>query len=279
MVCAAALLDEVRGRKTGGGPAKVGPVRLGFPSFWRHRDMDLLELSGLEVAYGTIRAVRNLSLTVGSGELVALLGPNGAGKSSTLNAIVGLAPRSAGTIRFDGVDITNKGTEAIVGMGLTLVPEGRRVFPKLSVRENLGLGGSVRLGRSNQGQAKRMEEMLSLFPILAARLHQAAGTLSGGEQQQLAVARALMSSPRLLLMDEPSLGLGPMVVDTVFEMIQELSRSGVTILLVEQNVRLALEVASRGYVLASGSLHMQGSSDDLIVSGQVEAAYLGVAEG
>lgn len=234
--------------------------------------MSLLEVTGLSVTYGTIRAVRNLSFRVEVGELVALLGPNGAGKTTTLTALVGQTATSSGSIRFSGEDITNRAPERIVRFGMTLVPEGRKVFTDLTVEENLRLGA---VGAGDRRPASE-SELLELFPILADRRSQLAGTLSGGEQQQLAIARALRSSPRLLLLDEPSLGLAPQVVEAIFDLLVRLREAGTTILLVEQNVHQALEIADRAYVLASGQLHLSGSSADLLQSVEIDRAYLGI---
>jgi branched-chain amino acid transport system ATP-binding protein len=236
--------------------------------------VSLLSVDGLSVAYDAIRAVRDLSLHVDSGEIVAVLGANGAGKSSTLNALMGLVPHVQGSARFDGQEIVGMRPERIVRMGLTLTPAGRRVFATLSVDENLLLGAIPLRDRS---QAPKLREMVyERFPVLAERRRQAAGTLSGGEQQQLAIARSLMCSPRLLLLDEPSLGLAPKFVDLIFELILDLRRDGVTILLVEQNVDLTLSIADRGYVLASGQLQMDGSAAELRTSSGIERAYLGI---
>jgi branched-chain amino acid transport system ATP-binding protein len=236
--------------------------------------VSLLSVDGLSVAYDAIRAVRDLSLHVNSGEIVAVLGANGAGKSSTLNALMGLVPHVQGSARFDGQEIVGMRPERIVRMGMTLTPEGRRVFATLSVDENLLLGAIPLRDRS---QAPKLREMVyDRFPVLAERRRQAAGTLSGGEQQQLAIARSLMCSPRLLLLDEPSLGLAPKFVDLIFELILDLRRDGVTILLVEQNVDLTLSIADRGYVLASGQLQMDGSAAELRTSSGIERAYLGI---
>ena len=234
--------------------------------------MALLEVEMLSVAYGAVRAVRDVSLDIEEGEIVALLGPNGAGKTTTLMAIMGLTPISSGRVRFDGRDVTRRATERTVRSGMTLVPEGRRVFSNLTVDENLRLGAVGAHGRA----AAPETEIFSFFPVLAERRAQLAGTLSGGEQQQLAIARALRSSPTLLLLDEPSLGLAPQVVEAIFDLLVELRRRGTTILLVEQNVNLALEIADRAYVLRSGSLHLSGRATELLASSDVDRAYLGI---
>jgi branched-chain amino acid transport system ATP-binding protein len=236
----------------------------------------LLEIRDLDVRYGAIHAVRGVNLSVEQGEIVALLGPNGAGKSSILNACLGLAPRSGGSIAFNGAPISRLPTEIIVRRGLTLTPEGRRVFPRLTVLENLKIGAAAE-AKLRQAAAGRVEEMLTLFPALADRRAQLAGTLSGGEQQMLAIARSLMSAPQALLLDEPSLGLAPNIVDQIFDLIVELKRRGVTILLVEQNVELSLAIADRGYLMASGRIVLGGTPSELKSTGRVEHAYLGVA--
>jgi branched-chain amino acid transport system ATP-binding protein len=236
-------------------------------------DETLLSIEGLTVSYGAVEAVRGIDLTVKRGEIVTLLGANGAGKSSTLNALVGLAPRKARRMLFAGNDLLGLPPETIVRRGMTLVPEGRRVFSALTVDENLMLGGAKHTARGNAAAVKA--DMLELFPILAERLHQKAGSLSGGEQQMLAIARALMSSPDLLLLDEPSLGLAPQVVDRIFDLIGNLRGRGLTILLVEQNVVQSLEIADRGYVLANGRVELQGSAADLRASPEIQDAYLG----
>jgi branched-chain amino acid transport system ATP-binding protein len=234
--------------------------------------MALLEVLNLSVAYGPVRAVRGVSLQVLDGELVALLGANGAGKTTTLKAIMGLVPPAAGRIVFAGADITHLACESIVRRGMALVPEGRRVFSGLTVAENLRIGSVGAAGRA----PAPLYELFELFPILALRQNQLAGTLSGGEQQQLAIARALRASPRLLLLDEPSLGLAPQVVESIFELLKTLRARGTTICLVEQNVHLALELADRAYVLASGALHLEGTSQELLGSSEVDRAYLGI---
>ena len=233
----------------------------------------LLDVSGLTVSYGAVEAVRGIDLTVAKGEIVTLLGANGAGKSSTLNALVGMAPRKAQRLTFRGHSLAALPTEMIVRQGMTLVPEGRRIFPTLTVAEHLLLGGAKHAARGSLAETEA--EMLALFPILAERLHQKAGSLSGGEQQMLAIARALMSSPDLLLLDEPSLGLAPQVVDRIFTLISDLRAKGLTILLVEQNVALALEIADRGYVLVNGRIEITGTAADLAASPEIRDAYLG----
>jgi branched-chain amino acid transport system ATP-binding protein len=233
----------------------------------------MLSIADLDVRYGAIQAVRGVSLTVAEGEIVAVLGANGAGKTTTLKAAVGLVPTTRGEIRFAGKPITGRDTEDIVIAGMTLVPEGRRVFPSLTVTENLRLGAATR--RNSAEIAQSRDEVLSLFPILAERAHQAAGTLSGGQQQQLAIARALMSAPKLLLLDEPSLGLAPQVVDDIFDLILRLKARGLTILLVEQDAIAALDIADRAYVMANGRVVMSGDAATLRASDEVAHAYLG----
>ncbi len=232
----------------------------------------MLEVRDLEVAYGSIRALHGVSLDVAQGELVAILGSNGAGKSTTLRAISGLVRPRAGAIRFMGRAITRATPEEIVALGISHCPEGRRVFGRLTVRENLILGGVQRPWSEVRRDLERME---SLFPILRERLRQAAGTLSGGEQQMLAIARALMSRPRLLILDEPSLGLAPIIVEQVFRIITELKEEGLTILLVEQNVHHALDVADRVYVLETGRVSLSGTAAELRHDPRIERSYLG----
>lgn len=233
----------------------------------------LIELKSVSVSYDAVKAVRGIDLSVKDGEIVALLGANGAGKSSTLNAIVGLAPVSAGKIIFDGTDITDFSPETLAPIGLTLSPEGRRVFATLSVEDNLMLGAySVK----DKAQVKAAyDRVYELFPILFERKQQYGGTLSGGQQQMLALGRALMCSPRLLLLDEPSLGLAPIIVEQIFELIAQLRQQGVTIILVEQNVSMALNIADRGYVMASGEIVAHGDAATLSNSTTLENAYLG----
>ena len=232
-----------------------------------------LEIEQLLVTYGGIRAVKGISLRVEPGQIVALIGANGAGKTSTLKGIVGLLPSARGRVRVFGQEVLGVPTHRIVAQGVTLVPEGRAIFQGMSVRENLELGSILQ--RDPQGIAARMERVLTLFPRLGERLTQAGGTLSGGEQQMLAIGRALMSEPRILLLDEPSLGLAPKLVRQIFDGIIEIAKSGLTILLVEQNTRLALETAHRAYVLVTGEIALSGSSESLREDQRVRAAYLG----
>jgi branched-chain amino acid transport system ATP-binding protein len=233
----------------------------------------MLSVQNLKVGYGEIEAVHGVDLEVAAREIVALVGANGAGKSTMLAAICGLMHPSSGRITFDGNDITAQPAEEISRRGMALVPEGRRVFAQLTVAENLLLGGAVHLGASLR---ERQEELLERFAILRSRYRQKAGDLSGGEQQILAIARALMSKPKLLLLDEPSLGLAPQMVDRIFDLIAELRQSGITILLVEQNVALALEIADSATVLANGEVALRGCARDLASSDLVRQAYLGV---
>jgi branched-chain amino acid transport system ATP-binding protein len=235
----------------------------------------MLDLENIWVSYGAIRAVRDVSMKVSEGEIVTLLGPNGAGKTTILGAVMGINPLSSGDITFEGRIINGMSPEQIVWRGMTLVPEGRQIFPNLTVGENLRIGSSFR--RDRAAVARDKEEVFELFPILSDRLNQLGGTLSGGEQQQLTVGRALMSAPRLLLLDEPSLGLAPRIVDTVFELTAELRRRGRTILLVEQNAERALEIADRGYVFINGEIALSGMAEDLAASSDVLRAYMGIA--
>ena len=234
----------------------------------------VLAVEDLEVAYGPVRAVDRVSFEVHAGELVALIGPNGAGKSSTLRAIARLVPASGGDIRLFGTSIRQVAAHTLPGRGLVLVPEGRRVFGELSVLDNLRLGAHTRGPRET---AEQLERSFALFPILRERARQAAGTLSGGEQQMLAIGRAMMSSPRILLLDEPSLGLAPVVVRQVFELLRDLHAGGVSILLVEQNARMALEIAVRAYVLQTGRLVASGPAAALAADEAIRHHYLGVA--
>jgi branched-chain amino acid transport system ATP-binding protein len=237
--------------------------------------MALLEVEALVARYGRITALQEISLTVDEGEIVTLIGANGAGKTTTLRAISGLVRPASGTIRFDGRDIGRLPPDQIVRAGISHSPEGRRVFPRMTVRENLELGAYTRTAKPEI--AADLERVLEIFPRLKERYAQKAGTMSGGEQQMLAIARALMSRPRVLLLDEPSLGLSPKLVQTIFEVIRDINRRGTTILLIEQNARQALAVASRGYVLEVGRIAYAGAAAELAASEAVRAAYLGGA--
>jgi branched-chain amino acid transport system ATP-binding protein len=235
--------------------------------------MSLLSLSALEVSYGGIRAVKGIDLTVEQGELVCLIGANGAGKTTTLKAVTGLVPSAAGKITYDGEDLVGQRPHAIARMGLALVPEGRGVFPQLTIEENLAMGAYSR--DDKPAIATDAERVFGLFPRLKERRKQTAGTLSGGEQQMLAIGRALMSRPKLLLLDEPSMGLAPLMVEKIFEVVRLIASEGVTMLLVEQNARLALQVSRRGYVLESGVVTLSGPSAELLHNPRVREAYLG----
>mgnify|MGYP001186433069 CR=1 FL=1 len=233
----------------------------------------MLNVHGLEVAYGGIKAVKGIDFAVGPGEVVALIGANGAGKSTTLRALAGLLQPKAGRITYDGADVTGKPAYDLVRRGLAMVPEGRGVFPRLTVAENLAMGAYV---RNDKGMIERdLQRVCRLFPRLAERQAQMAGTLSGGEQQMLALARALMCRPRLLLLDEPSMGLAPLMVQKIFETIRMVAAEGVTMLLVEQNARLALQTCGRGYVMESGNIVLADDAKALLSSTQVRHAYLG----
>lgn len=232
----------------------------------------MLKIEDLRVSYGGIEAVKGISLEVPEGSIVTLIGANGAGKSTTLRAISGLVKPRSGRILYLGEDITGTATEQVVAKGITLVPEGRRVFPDLSVYENLKIGAYLRKGAD---LADDYNWIYDLFPRLKERSWQMAGTLSGGEQQMLAVGRALMSHPKLMMMDEPSLGLAPLVVQGIFDIIKEVNKRGVTILLIEQNANLALRAANFGYVLETGTIKMSGTGQELLANEDVKAAYLG----
>ncbi|MGI4940166.1 MAG: ABC transporter ATP-binding protein [Janthinobacterium lividum] len=236
--------------------------------------MSTLAVSNLHVSYGNIRALRGVSLAVAAGTICAVVGANGAGKTTALNAICGLRTLSAGRVVLDGHDVTDVPAHDLVPLGLVQVPEGRRVFSRLTVQENLGMGAFRR--RAPRGElVAELDRVLELFPRLRERLKQLAGTLSGGEQQMLAMGRALMSRPRTLLMDEPSMGLAPQVVDQVFETILAINKGGVTVLLVEQNAFMALEIADTAYVLQSGEVVLAGPGAELLNSDAVREAYLG----
>ncbi|MFP4343813.1 MAG: ABC transporter ATP-binding protein [Anaerolineales bacterium] len=235
--------------------------------------MPLLEVHDLYVSYGAIRALHGISFHVNEGEVVTLIGANGAGKSTTLRTISGLLRSNGGHVLYKGQDITRTGPDTIVRMGLVQVPEGRRIFAPLTVRENLEIGAFTRHDKKEVQES--MERAFRLFPRLKERLEQAGGTLSGGEQQMLAVARALMAQPKLLLMDEPSMGLAPILVEEIFDIIREIKDLGVTILLVEQNAHMAFSVADRGYVLETGTVQLEGPAQALADNPQVRKAYLG----
>jgi branched-chain amino acid transport system ATP-binding protein len=236
--------------------------------------MSLLQIDNLHTYYGNIHALKGISLTVNEGEIVTLIGANGAGKSTTLKTISGLLAPRQGEIIFQGRPIAGTPAHDVTGLGLVQVPEGRRVFAQLTVQENLEVGAYLR----NDSAAVRddMERIFTLFPRLRERRRQVSGTLSGGEQQMLAIGRAMMSRPRLLLLDEPSMGLAPLLVDTIFDTILDLNKSGTTILVVEQNARKALQVAHRGYVLQTGTITISGNATDLLADERVIEAYLGL---
>jgi branched-chain amino acid transport system ATP-binding protein len=234
----------------------------------------LLEVKDLDVHYGAIHALKGISLTVEKGQIVTLVGSNGAGKTTTLRALSGLVPATRGTITLEGKPLAGKKVHEIVRLGMAHSPEGRGIFPNLTVRDNLDLGAYIRSDRAEI--QKDLDRQLERFPILKERATQLAGTLSGGEQQMLAVARALMARPRLLLLDEPSLGLAPQIVQTIFKIIKEINAEGVTILLVEQNAHMALSIAHHGYVLETGQIKMSDTAAKLAASDEVRKAYLGV---
>jgi branched-chain amino acid transport system ATP-binding protein len=233
----------------------------------------LLELEELRVNYGGIKALKGISLKVMPGEIVAMIGANGAGKSTTLKSIAGLLPLAGGTIKLAGKSTAGLATEDLVAAGVSLAPEGRAIFPNLTVRENLELGAY--LHRDAKAMAETIEDVTKLFPRLGERMKQEGGTLSGGEQQMLAIGRALMARPRLLLLDEPSLGIAPKLVQQIFEAIGEVAKSGVTILVVEQNTRIALKTSQRAYVLRTGEIALEGQSKELAQNAEIQAAYLG----
>ena len=233
----------------------------------------LLEVQGLQVAYGGINAVKGIDFSVAAGEMVTLIGANGAGKTSTLKALTGLIHPSAGRVRYNGADITAVPSYRLVALGIALVPEGRGVFPRLTVEENIDMGAYCR--EDKREIRADHEQVLTLFPRLAERHQQVAGTLSGGEQQMLAIGRAIMSRPRLLLLDEPSMGLAPLMVQKIFETIRAIAATGVTTLLVEQNAKLALEMCDRGYVMESGEITLSDNAQAMLANPRVRRAYLG----
>lgn len=235
--------------------------------------MALLEVTNLSVSYGAIKALHSISFRVNDGEIISLIGSNGAGKTTSLHAISNIIKKEAGTIFFENEDVTKMPPDKIVSKRLIQVPEGRRIFQNLSVRENLELGAYLR--RDYEEIARDMENIFSLFPRLKERIKQNAGTLSGGEQQMLAMARALMAKPKLLLLDEPSMGLAPILVDEIFSIIKKINENGVTILLVEQNAYKALSIANRAYILETGNIIKEGCARDLALDDTVKKAYLG----
>ena len=235
--------------------------------------MAMLEVKDLEVCYGLIKAIRGVSFEVNEGEIVALIGANGAGKTTIMHAVAGLIPKQAGKVTFCGQDITSAPAHTLVPKGMAQVPEGRRIFQELTVEENLRLGAYTR--RDKKEIEETLERMYGRFSILRERARQIAGTLSGGEQQMLAMSRALMSHPKLLLLDEPSMGLSPLYVSTIFDMIGQINREGTTVLLVEQNAKKALSIASRAYVLETGRITKTGTGDALLHDDSVRRAYLG----
>jgi len=236
--------------------------------------MALLEIEGVDAFYGRIQALRGVTIRVDKGEVVALIGSNGAGKTTTLRTISGLMHPQSGTISFDGVDITHTAPSKIVEMGISQSPEGRRLFPRMTVLDNLFMGAYSRTDKA--GITSDMERVYQLFPRLLERRTQIAGTLSGGEQQMLAMGRALMARPKVLMLDEPSLGLAPILQETIFSIVREINGQGTTVMLVEQNANKALEVANRGYVLESGVIVQTGTGRDLLASEEVQKAYLGM---
>jgi len=236
--------------------------------------MALLELESVDALYGRVRALRGVTLSVDQGEVVALIGSNGAGKTTTLRTISGLMHPPSGSITFGGKDISRMAAHDIVGLGICQSPEGRRLFPRMQVIDNLRMGAFLR--KDDAGIQKDMDRVFELFPRLKERITQLAGTLSGGEQQMLAIGRALMSKPKLLMLDEPSLGLAPILVETIFQIVREINAQGIPILLVEQNATKALEVAHRAYVLETGSIVQTGTGKQLLSSPDVQRAYLGI---
>lgn len=236
--------------------------------------MALLEVKDLEVSYGVIKALKGVSFEVNEGEIVTLIGANGAGKTTTMQSIIGLIPKKGGTVFYDGQDITKMPCHKIVHLGMSQVPEGRRIFQELTVYENLLMGAySI---KKNDGFREDLEKVYKRFPRLAERSNQIAGTLSGGEQQMLAMGRALMSRPKLMMLDEPSMGLSPLLVDEVFSIIKDINKDGTTILLVEQNAGKSLAISDRAYVLETGSIVLSGTGEELAASEEVKKAYLGV---
>ncbi len=235
--------------------------------------MALLEVKDLEVNYGLIKAIKGVSFEVNEGEVVSLIGANGAGKTTIMHAVNGIIPKSGGSVSFGGDDITSTPAHKLIYKGMAQVPEGRRIFQELTVLENLQLGYYIKKDKAEY--QRKLEEMYTYFPILGERSSQIAGTLSGGEQQMLAMSRALMSSPKLLLLDEPSMGLSPLYVNTIFDMIKKVNEMGTTVLLVEQNAKKALSIANRAYVLEIGKMVKTGTGKDLLEDESIRKAYLG----
>jgi len=236
----------------------------------------VLRLRNVDAGYGKLSVLRRVSLHVSQGEIVTIVGANGAGKTTLLRTVAGLVRARAGEIAFDGREVSRLATENVVALGCSLVPEGRQVFAPMPVRENLLLGAHVQYARGRRHEvAQDLERVYGLFPVLAKREHQLAGTLSGGEQQMLAIGRALMARPRLMMLDEPSMGLAPLVMKDIFAIVKRISDEGTTVLLVEQNARSALRIASRGYVLETGRIVLQGTADELLANRDVQRAYLG----
>lgn len=235
--------------------------------------MSLLEIKNLEVFYGVIQALKGISFNVDEGEIITLIGANGAGKTTTMQSVIGLIPKKGGTVIYDGKDITHTPAHKLVGLGMAQVPEGRRVFQELTVYENLLMGAF--LNKDKKAVKEDIEKIYNLFPRLCERKGQIAGTLSGGEQQMLAMGRALMSKPKLLMLDEPSMGLSPLLVDEVFELIKHINKDGTTILLVEQNAGKSLAISDRAYVLENGKIVLTGTGKELMESDMVKKAYLG----
>lgn len=233
----------------------------------------MLKITDLHIYYGGIHALRGVSLDVPDRQIISLIGANGAGKSTTLKAVMSLIPKTEGNVEFDGTDITKMQTRDVVRQGVVLCPEGRRVFPDLTIEENMTMGAYLR--KDKEGIAKDTKWVYELFPRLYDRKWQLAGTMSGGEQQMLAVGRALMSKPKLLMMDEPSLGLAPLVVKSIFEIIKVIKAAGVNVLLIEQNAKAALEISDYAYVMETGVITLSGTGKDLLVNDKVKAAYLG----
>ena len=253
---------------------KFAGIPRSLPRIWEVNDLAaMLTVEGLEVYYGSIHAIKNISFEVNEGEIVTLIGANGAGKTTTLHAVCGLVKASDGGIRFCGTDLRAIAPHKILGLGLAQVPEGRRVFAKMTVQENLEMGAYIR--RDKEQMEKDFQQVFERLPRLAERRKQLAGTLSGGEQQMLAIGRALMGNPKMLLLDEPSMGLSPLLVEEIFRIIEDVNRSGVTVLLVEQNAKKALEIANRAYVLETGSIAMSGDAAELANDEKVRKAYLG----